>query len=175
VSQLANIRWNCRARNSKYKFHNFKQSWKYKCYTSVKSFNSYSSNCIVRFQKVFIAKAYHAIIWGQCLAYKSITNIFQTSRGVTKVRNSNKINHLPFEDLPLVAIQRVPATSQMVVLFDKVLLYIKNLFNWRAWFSNPPVSLVQNAYKWIPKVNNKLCPNKSNKVSNQSSGTLICK
>jgi hypothetical protein len=46
-------------------------------------------------------------LYGECIPcdylrtappiYKSITIIFQTSRGVTKVRNSDQINHLPLK------------------------------------------------------------------------------
>ena len=70
--------------------------------------------------------------------YKHMKNIFQPGRCDTKVRNSDIINALPF-DLLLLALQKVPVTSQMVLLFNNVLLYIyKTQFSWRTSVNNPP-------------------------------------
>ena len=39
------------------------------------------------------------------------TNILQPSKGITNVRNSDKMNHIPFEDLHMVAVTRDPVTQ----------------------------------------------------------------
>jgi hypothetical protein len=58
-------------------------------------------------------------------SYKCMTNILQPGRCDMKVRNNNIIH--AFEDLLLLALENVPETSQMVLLFDKLLPYIPKM------------------------------------------------
>jgi hypothetical protein len=94
----------------------------------------------VRFQKGFMAKAYHAIIWGQRPAYKSMKNIFQPNRRITIVRNSDKINHLPLKIFIFLQYQR----SQLHIecsfcLIKSFFISQKCQFIWHIWFRNTPV------------------------------------
>ena len=76
---------------------------------------------------------------------------------------------LTFEDLLLLALQKVSDTLQMVLLFDT---FLQLSFAGAIIHS---VSIGQNAYKMNPRRYQKTYPNKSINVCNQSLGTLIRK
>jgi hypothetical protein len=89
-------------------------------------------------------------------------------------RCQNKINHLPLTIFLSLQSQGSQLHNEWLFCSIKSFFYIpKGLFLVGVIeFSNPPI---QHADRGVPKVTGKVCPNKSNGVSNSSSGSLIAK